>query len=270
MEATTSAPRRNHLTEAENQIRATVSARAGPGTYRTTARVVGVLFIMATVSAIVGLILYDPILNGPDYLVKGAENRYRVILGALIELILVCSAIGTAVGLFPILRRYNESIALGYLCFRFLEAAIITVGIVAVLSLLTLSQDFVAAGAADASAYHASGTVLHAVYRWTSMLGPLFFLGLNTLMYSSLLYTSRLVPRSLAILGLSGAALVLGDALLVMFGVVPQLSVWALLALPVAAYEMILAGWLIVKGFNPAAIAVEPPKGESTELLTTA
>jgi hypothetical protein len=155
---------------------------------------VGVLFIVATVTAILGLVLYDPILNGPDYLARGAENRYRVILGALMELILVCSAIGTAVGLFPILRRYNESIALGYLCFRFLEAVVITVGIVAVLSLLTLSLDFVAAGAADASAYHASGTVLHAAYRWTSMLGPLFFLGLNTLLYSALLYSSRLVP----------------------------------------------------------------------------
>src|SRR5687768_4611013 len=101
-------------------MQATLHDRDGPGTYRTTARAVGVLFILATVSAILGLVLYDPILNGPDYLVRGAENRKQVLLGAFMELILVCSAIGTAVGLFPILRRYNESLALGHLCFRFL------------------------------------------------------------------------------------------------------------------------------------------------------
>lgn len=268
MAATTREPRPNQATDEDDRIPGTLPPRAGPGSYRTTARVVGVLFIVATVTAILGLILYDPILNGPDYLVRGAENRNRVILGALMELILVCSAIGTAVGLFPILRRYNESIALGYLCFRFLEAVIIAVGIVAVLSLLTVSLDFEAAGAADASAYHASGILLHGVYRWTSMLGPLFLLGLNTLLYSSLLYRSRLVPRPLAVLGLSGAALVLVDALLVMFGVVPQLSIWALLALPVAAYEMILAVWLIVKGFNPSATATEPARAGTNELAS--
>jgi hypothetical protein len=89
------------------------------------------------------------------------------------------------------------------------------------------------------------------------MLGPLFLLGVNTLIYSYLLYKSKLVPRPLAVLGLTGATLVLGDALLAMFGV-PQLSIWAvLLALPIAAFEMIFAGWLIVKGFNPSATASE-------------
>ena len=224
--------------------------------YKKTARAVGILFITATVTAILGLLFFQPILTGPDYLMNGAGHKNQVILGALMELILVCSVIGTAIGLFPILRKYNESIALAHLCFRFLEAVIITIGIVSVLSLLTLSQDFVAAAAPDASAFHASGTLLLAVHDWTFMLGPLFMLGVNTLMYSYLLYKSKLVPRPLAVLGLTGATLVFGAALLVMFGVVLQLSIWAiLLSLPVAVYEMILAVWLIVKGFNPSAIA---------------
>lgn len=228
-------------------------------TNRQAATIVGVLFILATVSAMLGLLFYQPILTGPDYLINGAGQKNQVILGALMELILVCTAIGTAIGLFPVLRPYGERIALGHLCFRFLEAVVITIGIVAVLSLLTLSQDLVAAAAPDASAYHASGTLLRAVYTWTSMLGPLFLLGVNTLMYSYLLYKSKLVPRPLAVLGLTGATLVLGAALLVMFRVAPQLSVWViLLALPIAAYEMILAVWLIVKGFNPSAIASKP------------
>jgi uncharacterized protein DUF4386 len=239
-------------------------------TNRQAAIIVGVLFIIATVTAILGLLFYQPILSGPDYLINGAAHKHQVMLGALMELILVCTAIGTAIGLFPILRRYNESIALGHLCFRFLEAVVITVGIVAILSLLTLSQDFVAAAAPDAAAFHASGALLLAVYKWTSMLGPLFFLGVNTLMYSYLFYKSNLVPRPLALLGLTGATLVLCDALLVMFGVVPQLSVWAILALPVAAYEMVLAVWLIVKGFNPSAIASASARPATHELLSAA
>lgn len=225
-------------------------------TNRQAATIVGVLYILAAVTAILGLILYGPILNGPDYLMKGAEHKNQVILGAMMELLLVCSAIGTAVGLFPYLRKYNESIALGYLCFRFLEAVLITIGIVSVLSLLTLSQKFVAAAAPNASAFQASGTLLIAIHDWTFLLGPSFMLGVNTAMYSYLLYTSRLVPRFLAVMGLTGATLVFLEAVLAMFGVLSQVSVWgALLALPVAAYEITLAVWLIVKGFNPSAVA---------------
>jgi len=225
-------------------------------THRQAAIIVGVMFIIATVTAILGLLFYQPILSGPDYFINGAAQKNQVIVGALMELILACTAIGTAIGLFPVLRPYGERIALGHLFFRFLEAVVITIGIVAVLSLLTLSQAFVAAAASDAAAYQVAGNLLRAVYKWTSMLGPLFFLGVNTLMYSYLLYKSKLVPRLLAVLGLSGATLVLGYALLVMSGVAVQgTAPLVVLALPIAVYEMILAVWLIVKGFSSSAIA---------------
>src|SRR3954451_18742130 len=94
---------------------------------KKAAKIVGGLFILAAVTAVIGLLLYDPILNGPDYLIKGAENANQVILGAVMELILVLTAIGTSIMLFPLLRKQNESIALGYVLFRFLEAVIITV-----------------------------------------------------------------------------------------------------------------------------------------------
>jgi hypothetical protein len=223
-------------------------------TNRQSATLVGVLFIIATVTAILGVLFYQPILTG-DYLSNGAAHQNQVVLGALMELILAGTAIGTAIVLFPVLRPYSERIALGHLFFRFLEAVIITIGIVAVLSLLTLSQDFVAAAAPDAAAYHAAGTLLLAVHEWTFMLGPLFMLGINTLMYSYLLYKSKLVPRPLAILGITGATLVFVYAMLVMFGAAVQGSApLVVLALPIAVYEMILAVWLIVKGFNSSAI----------------
>jgi hypothetical protein len=240
-------------------------------TNRQSAALVGVLFILATVSAILGLYFYQPILAGPDYLVNGAANASQVSLGALMELILVGTAIGTAIVLFPVLRPYSERIALGHLCFRFLEAAIITIGIVSMLSLSTLSQNFVAAAAPDASAYNAAGTVLRTIYTWTSALGPLIMLGINTLMYSYLLYKSKLVPRPLAVLGLTGAVLVFVGGLLVLFGIAPQLSVAVvLLAMPIAAYEMILAVWLIAKGFNSSATASESARTATNELLSVA
>lgn len=240
-------------------------------TNRQAAIIVGVLFIIASVTAILGLLLYTPILTGPDYLLNGAENSTRVIVGALMEFILACTAIGTAIGLFPVLKPYGERIALSHLFFRFFEAVVITVGIVAVLSLLTLSQDFVAAGAPDASTYHASGTLLHAVYKWTSMFGPLFLLGINTMMYSYLLFKSKLVPRPLAVLGLTGATLVLGYAMLVMFGgVVQGVGMATLLVAPIGLYEMILAVWLIVKGFNPSAITAESAQPATNALLSAA
>ncbi|MEH7523750.1 DUF4386 domain-containing protein [Bacillus sp. JJ1503] len=223
---------------------------------KKAAKIVGVLFILAAVSAVAGLILYDPILNSPDYLINGTEHANQVVLGALMELILVVSAVGTATIMFPILRKYNETIALWHVCFRFLEAIIITVGVISVLSLLTLSREFVALGSPDPASFQTSGIVLHAIHDWTFLLGPNFMLGINTMMYSYIFYKTKLVPRFIPILGMTGATLIFICALFVMFGVFPQLSVWgAILAIPVAANEMILAVWLIVKGFNQSALA---------------
>ena len=239
-------------------------------TARPAAITIGVLFICATVSAILGLLFYGPIL-GPDYLVRGAENKNQVILGAIMELTVVVTAIGTAIGLFPILRRYGERIALAHLCFRFLEAVTISVGVVAVLSLVTLSQEAVRTAGVDASVFRVSGSLLLAVRAWTFILGPLLFLGINTTMYSSLLFKSRLVPRPLASLGLIGAALVTLAAFLAMFDIAPPFTpVSGLLSAPIAVYEMVLAGWLIVKGFNSSAAVFQPARPATNEILAAA
>lgn len=219
------------------------------------AKLVGIFFILAAVAAIAGLLMYDPILNGSDYMVQGSEHANQVIFGALMELILVASAIGTSTGMFPILRKYNETIALWHLCFRFLEAVIIAIGIISVLSLLTLSREFAAAGSPVSSPFQASAILAKAIHDWTFILGPNFMLGLNTMMYSYIFYQTKLVPRFIPILGMTGSVLVLLAALLEMFGIIPQISATgALLCLPVAANEMILAVWLIVKGFNENAL----------------
>jgi hypothetical protein len=222
---------------------------------KLAAKMVGVLFILAAVSAVAGVLLYDPFLTSSNYLAKGSEYYNQVVLGAVMELILVISAVGTATIMFPLLRKYNETIALWHVCFRFLEAVVITIGIISVLSLLTLSKEYVAGGATNIASYQASGTTLKAIHDWTFSLGPNFMLGINTMMYSYIFYKSMMVPRFIPILGMTGATLVFICAFLVMFDVIDQVSLWGgLLALPVAANEMILAVWLIAKGFNESAI----------------
>lgn len=220
------------------------------------AKITGVLFILAAVSSIIGLLLYGPILNGDDYLKQGSEHGNQIVLGAVMELILVVSAVGTATTMFPLLRKYNETIALWHVCFRFLEAVVITIGIVGVLSLLTLGREFAAGGALDAASYRAAGTLMHGVHDWTFLLGPNFMLGINTMMYSYVFYRSRLLPRFIPILGMTGATLVFVAAMLEMFGVFPQVSAWgAILSLPVFANEMTLAVWLLARGFDKSALA---------------
>jgi hypothetical protein len=217
--------------------------------------IIGVLFILAAGTAIIGLNLYNPILKDSNYLINGPEHANQVILGALMELILVVSAVGTATTMFPILRKYNETIALWHICFRFLEAIIITVGIISVLSLLTLCKEFTTIASPNIASFEASGTVLKAIHDWTFLLGPNFMLGINTIMYSYIFYKSKLVPRFIPILGMTGSALIFLAALLEMFGVITQISIWgAILSLPIFANEMILAVWLIVKGFNESAL----------------
>ncbi len=213
---------------------------------RKTAVVTGVLFLVTEVAAIAGMLLYRPALEGAAYVAgRGADGR--VAAGALCEVVLVLAVIGTGVALYPVLRRHQEALALGYVCGRLLEAAVIAVGIVSVLAVVTLRQD---AGAGAATAARA----LVAVHDWTFLLGPNVVLGANSLALALLMHRSRLVPRPVALLGLIGGPLILASAVAVLFGLYPQVStIGSLAALPVFAWEVTLAVRFLTKGFTPAA-----------------
>lgn len=213
--------------------------------------IVGVLFILAATTAITGLALYQPVLNDAGYIVKGPSNETRVIWGAFCELILAFSVIGITIMMYPILNKENESIAMGYVCFRLLEATIIIIGIISLLSVVTLNQEFAKAADPNVISFLTAGKLLVTVHNWTFLFGPNLALGPSTLMMSYLLYKSKLVPRFIYVLGLAGGPLIIVCAVLVMFGILPQISLWSvLLAIPVFAFEMTLAVRLIVKGFN--------------------
>ena len=221
---------------------------------RRTAVVAGAFFIVTEIAAIAGLVLYQPVLNGANYIVgSGADTR--VFFGAFFEVILAIAVIGTGVTLFPILKKQNEGVALGYVCGRLLEAAVIVVGIISILSVVTLRQDLAGTAGTDNAALAAVGKSLVAVHDWTFLLGPNFVLGVNSLLLAYLMYRSALVPQFIAVLGLVGGALVCASATAVMFGLYEQVSAWgSIAALPVFAWEVSLAGWLIVKGFKPSPI----------------
>jgi hypothetical protein len=191
------------------------------------ARVAGVLFVITFITSIpAALVLYVPVLDDPRYIVGGGGADNRVLTGAFLELILIIANIGTAVVLFPILKRVNEILALGYVTARVIECAFIAVGILSVLTLVTLRQE--AAAGADAGSLVAVGKSLVALHDWTFLLGPGFVVGVgNGLLLGYLMYTSRLVPRAMAMLGLIGGPLIIASGVAVLFGVFEAGSVWS-------------------------------------------
>jgi hypothetical protein len=213
--------------------------------------IIGMLYIVAAVTSIIAVVLYQPVLSEQWYMTVENGFQTKVLIGVLNDFLLVVTAIGTAVMLFPYIRRWNEHIALGYLCFRFMEAVFISIGLVSILSLLHLSINYEAESLLNEENLFAIGLMLQAFHRWTSMLGPNLLLGLNTIMYSYLLFRTGLVPKSLALFGMVTAVSVFIAGLLEMFGVIePFSTIKGLIALPVGVYEISLAIWLITKGFH--------------------
>ena len=224
-------------------------------TYRKTAISVGVLFIIATVLNMLGNIPLKPILDAPDYLISISANENQVIIGGLLVLLSAFASASIAIWLYPILKKHHEALALGSVGFRVMEGMLYIVAVVGLLSLLTLSQEYVKAEASNASLFQASGTILLAIKEWAGQLGVIAFT-LGALMYYYVFYQSKLIPRWLSGWGLIGAALSLAAALLTIFGqIIPLSPVFMILHLTILVQEMVLAVWLIVKGFNPSAIA---------------
>ncbi|MDJ0396496.1 DUF4386 domain-containing protein [Rhodococcus sp. G-MC3] len=225
---------------------------------RPTAVTAGMFFLLTEVGAISGAALYSPILKGGDY-ITGAGADGSILLGALFELLLVVAAVGTAVTLYPILARQNEGVALAFVMARVLEAAVILVGMLSLLSVVTLRQQFDGVADADSATLSTIGSSLVALHSWTFLFGPNFALGAASLLLAYLMYSSGLVPRAIAVLGLIGGVLIVLSAVAVMFGVYEQMSTLGLIvALPVFGWEVSLAVWLIVKGFRPVRILATP------------
>jgi hypothetical protein len=230
---------------------------------RKIALVTGVFFMITIIpSPIAQFFLYDSVLNDVDYIV-GAGADANVRLGAFLEVLIAIAIIGTAVTLFPLLKRQHESFALGYVAARIFESTMIVVGIIGLLSVVTLRQEFAGVAGAEAASLVEDGRSLVAIHDWTFLLGPGLMPGLNDIMLGYLLYASRLVPRALALLGIVAGPVHFASFVAVLLGVIEAGSVGQVIAsIPVAAFEVILGIWLIVKGFNPSAVARLQPESQ--------
>ncbi|MBW3000093.1 DUF4386 domain-containing protein [Candidatus Woesearchaeota archaeon] len=217
---------------------------------RKTAIIVGALFIIATVAYSLSVILLDPILGGSDYLTMASANYYQVIIGALLVLIDAVAVAGIGIVIHRILKKHDGTLALGYIGARIIEGVLFMINAITILALLTLSQEFVKAGALNASYYQTLGTVLLSSGNWAYLLGLGLAFALSAMILNFVLYKSKLIPRWLSGWGLIGAALVFANFLLEFFSINPI----EILYIPIAVQEMVFAVWLIVKGFNPSAL----------------
>ena len=233
---------------------------------QTLARVTGVLFLITYLTSIPAFfVFYAPVLKDPGY-ITGAGPDTGVLLGAFLELLLIIANIGTAVALFPVLKRHNEVLALGYVTARIVESAFIAVGILSLVTVVTLRQH---AAGADAASLTVVGQALVAIHDWTFLLGPNFVVGVgNGLILGYMMYRSGLVPRPMALLGLIGGPLVCASGIAVLLGVLEQGGVeQSLAAMPEFFWELSLGIYLTVKGFRPSAAASEPARTATNELV---
>jgi len=227
-------------------VKNNVTERAPMSSQRKTSLVAGVFYLLTFVS-IPTLALYGSV-RGPNYILSSGPDT-PVLIGAVLEMIVALAGMGTAITLYPVLKRQNEGRALGFVGARVLEAATIYVGIVSLLSVVTLRQAGAGAGAL------VTGQALTAQYYWSFLFGQSFIPAINAVLLGSLLYQSRLVPRVLPVLGFFGAALLVTAWISTLFGLLGQVSTaTALAALPIALWEFSLGIYLVVKGFKPSPL----------------
>jgi Domain of unknown function (DUF4386) len=229
-------------------VQAAATKRVPTDSLRMTAFVAGALYLMTFATSIPARILFAPVRNDPNYLV-GPGADVQVLFAGFLDVLLALACIGTAVALYPVVKRQNEGVALGFVGSRSLEAAIIVSGVVSLLSVVTLRQ---AGAGADGLL---TGQALVAMYDWTFLFGPGFMAVINALLLGSLMYRSGLVPRVIPLVGLIGAPLLFASDIAVLFGLWGQMSLPAGIAtLPVALWEFSLGVYLVVKGFKPSPI----------------
>jgi hypothetical protein len=221
---------------------------------RKTAIIVGVLFLTAIGTYNLGVFLIDSIVDDSDFLINVSNNENKLVLGAILILVDCAAVVILAVLLYPVLKRYNKPIALGYVGFRIIECTTLIIAVISTLLLITLSQDYVKAGAPGDSYFQTIGTLLKEVHYWTYQIVILIFSSIFGTLLAYLLYQSKLIPRFISILGLVGYPLLLPMALFGIFGY----GEITILLIPGGLFEILFPIWLIFNGFDSPAIDSGP------------
>lgn len=224
---------------------------------KKTATTVGVLFVIATVAGAASAAVLGSILEAEGLLANVASNEGKVLAAVFLDLVLVGAVVAIPVVMFPILRQHTEGVARGYFAARMVEGIVIMAGAIALLTLVTVSQESADLGGGG-SVFGATGTLLLTVRETTDLIGTQLVFGVTALILNLSMFRSMLVPRFISIWGLIGATLAVVSSLSSMFlGLNPFSTTSILLFLPIAIQEMFMAGWFIVKGFNLPATGAE-------------
>jgi hypothetical protein len=215
----------------------------------------GVLYLITFAASIPQLALFADVIDDPTGYISTPGGNSALLWGAWLEVITAAACVGTAVALYPVTKRVSQTAAIGFVTSRVVEATLIVVGVLALLSVVTLQDHFAGTTGAQADALGVTGEALVAMRQWTFLLGPGLIPGINALFLGYVMYRSRLVPRVIPTIGLIGAPIILMSATVTIFGGWDQVSpAGALGALPIAVWEFSLGVWLTVKGFKPTPL----------------
>ncbi|NUS00516.1 MAG: DUF4386 domain-containing protein [Kribbellaceae bacterium] len=214
-------------------------------------RAAGIFYLVTFAASIPALVLIGPVLHDHNYIL-GAGQDTRVLWGCLLDFVNALAGIGSAVALFPVLKRYKESLSLGLVTSRTVEAAVIMIGVVSLVAVVTLRQDLAGPQGADSAALATAGRALVEVRNWTFLFGPGTMPAISAVLLGTLLYRSRRVPRFMPIMGLVGAPLLFTASTLTVLGHNTQLAAWSAIATaPVALWELSIGIYMTFKGFRP-------------------
>lgn len=218
----------------------------------------GIAYLVTFAASMPAVLLLSPLLNDPSYALTGTADT-RIGIACVLDLVNAIACIATAVAVFPVVRRQNESLALGFVTSRVMEAATIVVGIVSLLAVVTLHQEVAGTPGADPASLQTAGQALVAVRDWTFVFGPDICAGMNALLFGTLLYRSRLVPRAIPTLGLIGGPLLLAASVLAVAGVVEPGSIWFAGVIPLATWEFSVGCYMAFRGFRPSPLTATAP-----------
>jgi len=216
--------------------------------YRKKTIIAGATYVIGTIA---GILSIAPAIDVSDYLLKASVNANQVLLAALFQFIMSIAYVGFAITLYPILKKYKESLALGFLNFRIIAAVLNILGFICLLLLLSLSQEFVKAGSPDPSYFQTLGDLLRTGRDFVNHIAMILTLCIGNLMFYVLLYQTKLIPRWLSLWGLLGTIFTIFASLLIMFRIIDIITtIYIALNLPLIILEMVLALWFIVKGLD--------------------
>jgi hypothetical protein len=211
----------------------------------------GLFYLITFASSIPAVFLLRPVTDDPHYIISAGADT-RVVWGTVLDLVNALTAVGSAVALYPMMKRQSQSMALGFVTTRMFEAAVVAIGVVSLLTVVSLRQP--GATGAEAGSLLVTGHALVAAYNWVFLVGPNLMPAVNGLLLGTLMYKSGLVPRAIPVLGLVGGPLLLAVTLASMFGLTHHGSAWWAVAAPIALWELLLGLYLTFKGFKPSPL----------------